>query len=139
MEHAFTVRADKNALQHTVRVTLPDRMADLPEQVQASLYRAAIASETISVQTGLRGWLAKHQTASVKDVNAEAQARFDARLKGIRRASTTVVIERVVKVRTKVDATALKLTGPQIAHFAADPDCELVNVPDNMKKYLPET
>lgn len=140
MQKAFTFRENdaKGAPQYVATVTLPDRVTDLPETVQAALYSAAIANEVISVQGGMRRWIAKNRTATPAQIDAEAQARFDARFKGVRRATTTVVVEKVVVVKQRYDATAMQFTKGQLAHFAADPNVELFNVPEGMRKYLPE-
>lgn len=134
MQKTFEVSRNKNATARQVLVTLPDSMKDLPEGVQAQLYVDAIANATIKVQSGLRRWLESNKTASPEALNAEAQERFDAILKGQRRQARTVVVE-VVKT-TEIDATATKLSKEQVAFFSAQEGVKLVNVPENLKQYV---
>jgi hypothetical protein len=136
LTRTFTFKRDEDAnTTHTAKVTVPATIGELPKSIQAALYSDALANVTIKVQGGMRRWIKANETATPAAINAEAQSRFDEALKGTRRA--TVIVE-TVQLRAKVDATAMALTGPMIAHFSADPNVELVNVPEKLLKYVVE-
>ena len=135
IKHSFTVSENEKASARPVTVDVPERMADLSERAQARLYHKALSSCTIDVQRRLRAWISKNRAASADALNAEAQGFMDQALKGESvRAARTVVVE-VVKTM-QIDATAVRLSKEQIAHFSAQEGVELVNVPEAMQKYL---
>lgn len=136
MTRTFSFKRDENAASsHSATVTVPGTIGELPKAIQAALYQDALRNITIKVQGSMRRWIRSNETASTKQISAQAQAYFDEALKGERRASVTVVVEQL---KATIDATAMGLSKAQIAHFAADENVELINVPEKHKDALVE-
>lgn len=107
MKHTFTVReTDESTVKHEIEVTIPS-FEEASEAQKAVMYDAAVSAVTVRVQNPLRTAIGKGLRG--KDLNSEAQKRFDAAINGQRARSAATV----------VDAKALKLDAKQIAGLRA--------------------